>query len=86
VLSESDPTVTVSGTITCTSDECQLSATSTGPLADADGDGLDESGMTSENSTLDAEGGITGTGSFSVTFSSDDTSCTQAVSITGMLQ
>lgn len=79
LLSGSDPSVTVTGTVTCTDETCKLSVVEVGTL---ENDGVTITMSVSYNLTVDAANKITGSGSASAT-ADNDFSCSQAFTATG---
>jgi archaellum component FlaG (FlaF/FlaG flagellin family) len=80
LISESDPSVTIAGTITDQDGACRLSMTETDPDVLDDGT---TTGQISYNVTADVDGVITGSGTLSF---SGDLDCSQTFSVTGAVQ
>ncbi len=81
-MSSSDPNQTISGTLTCTADGCQLSAQAVGTGSYNDGTAYNEDDAF--NLTLKPDKTISGTGTANVTPAPDGSdSCTQAVTVAG---
>jgi hypothetical protein len=80
LLSGTDPNATLTGTISCTTDQCKMSVAETESGTTTDGTAFTDN--LSINLTLDTSQNITGSGTFNATFQGGS-SCTQTFTVTG---